>query len=261
MAAPAQTSALTRVLLAPNPGPMTLDGTNSYLVGEPGSGSVVVVDPGPDDHGHLEALAAGSVGLILITHRHADHTAGSAELARLTGAPVRALDPAFCIGGEPLTDGEMIAAAGVSIRVVATPGHSADSVCFVLDADGASGSVLTGDTILGRGTTVIAAPDGSLAEYLDALAVLRALGPLTVLPAHGPTLPNLEAISDEYLAHRHQRLEQVRVALRGLGPDATTAAVTDAVYPGVDPAVRFAAEYSVSAQLEYLGAAGDADHD
>jgi glyoxylase-like metal-dependent hydrolase (beta-lactamase superfamily II) len=254
---PEKTSALTRVLLAPNPGPMTLDGTNSYLIGEPGAGSIVVVDPGPNDPAHLEALAAaGQVDLILVTHRHEDHTGGSAELARLTGAPVRGIDPAFCIGSEPLTDGELIRAAGVGIRVVATPGHTADSVCFVLAEDGAGGSVLTGDTILGRGTTVIAAPDGSLADYLDSLATLRDLGSLTVLPAHGPTLPDLEAICDAYLAHRHQRLDEVRAALLRLGADATAAAITNIVYSDVDPAVRFAAEHSVGAQLAYLKAAG-----
>lgn len=256
MGAPVETSALTRLILAPNPGPMSLDGTNSYLVGAPGSGSVVVVDPGPDDPGHLEALAAaGPVDLILVTHRHRDHTAGSAELARLTGAPVRALDPVFCIDGEPLAHGEVFVAAGVSIEVVATPGHTADSACFVLAADGDSGSVLTGDTILGRGTTVIAAPDGTLADYLDSLTRLRGLGRLSVLPAHGPTLPDLEVICDSYLAHRQQRLDQVREALRRLGPDATTSAVTDLVYADIDPAVRFAAEHSVEAQLAYLRAA------
>jgi glyoxylase-like metal-dependent hydrolase (beta-lactamase superfamily II) len=239
---------------------MTLDGTNSYLVGAPDAGSIVVVDPGPDDRTHLEALAAaGPVDLILVTHRHHDHTAGSAELARLTGAPVRAADPAFCIGGEPLTDGEDITAAGVSIRVVATPGHTADSVCFVLAGDGGSRAILTGDTILGRGSTVLAGPDGSLADYLDTLSTLRSLGSLRVLPAHGPGLPDLGlpdlgAICDEYLAHRHQRLDEVRAARQTLGTDATVAAITDAVYSDIDPAVRFAAEYSVEAQLAYLNA-------
>jgi glyoxylase-like metal-dependent hydrolase (beta-lactamase superfamily II) len=252
---PEATSAFTRVIRAANPGPMTLDGTNSYLVGAPGAGSLVVVDPGPDHPDHLQALAAaGSVDLILVTHHHSDHTGGSAELARLTGAPVRALDPAFCVNGEPLAAGEEIATAGVRIRVVTAPGHTADSVCFVLADDGAEGSILTGDTILGRGTTVIAAPDGSLGQYLDSLATLRALGRLSVLPAHGPTLPDLEAICDSYLAHRQQRLAEVRAALRDLGQDATVATITDRVYGDIDPAVRFAAEYSVKAQLAYLRA-------
>lgn len=255
-----RTSALTRMLLAPNAGPMTLDGTNSYLIGEPGSGSIVVVDPGPPDPAHLEALsAAAPVDLILVTHRHDDHTGGSAELASLTGAPVRAMDPAFCIGGEPLTDGELLSAAGVSIRVVATPGHTADSACFVLPDDGARGAILTGDTLLGRGTTVIATPDGSLADYLTSLRALRDLGSLTVLPAHGPILPDLASTCDAYLAHRHQRLNEVRAAMRSLGPDASITAVTDVVYSHIDPAVRFAAEHSVKAQLAYLNGADRGD--
>lgn len=247
------TRELTRVILAPNPGPMTLDGTNSYLIGAPGSGSVVVVDPGPDEAGHIATIAAtGTVELILLTHFHSDHSGASAELSRITGAPVRAVDPAFCIDGEPLLDGETIDAAGVRVHVVATPGHSADSTCFVVPDDGENGSILTGDTILGRGTTVIARPDGTLAAYLDSLRQLRELGPLTVLPGHGPALPDLEAISDTYLEHRLRRLDQVRAALHTLGTDATASAIADVVYPDVSPDVRFAAEYSVEAQLEYL---------
>lgn len=248
-----QSSPLTRRLLAPNPGPMSLDGTNSYLIAAPGASSVVVVDPGPIDASHLKKLAAaGPVELVLITHQHPDHTAASVEFAQLTGAPVRAFDRAFCVDGEPLTDGELIEAAGTLIRVLATPGHTADSVCFQLPDDGPRGSVLTGDTVLGRGTTIIGHPDGTLAEYLASLETLRALGPATVLPAHGPTLPDLAAICDAYLAHRRERLDQVRQALTELGPDATVAQVTDLVYSDTDASVRFAAEASVRTQLAYL---------
>jgi glyoxylase-like metal-dependent hydrolase (beta-lactamase superfamily II) len=232
---------------------MTLDGTNSYLLSADGSASCIVVDPGPSDAGHLAALAAvGPVQLILITHRHHDHTDGALELARLTGAPVRAADPAFCSAGPPLVDGEIIDAAGIVVTVVATPGHTDDSVCFLLPDDGPTGSVLTGDTILGRGTTVIAPPDGSLGAYLTSLNQLAALGPRFVLPAHGSQLPDLAAIAGEYLAHREQRLGQIRSALAVLGQDAGVAAVTDLVYTDIDASVRFAAELSVAAQLDYL---------
>ncbi|XAS62950.1 MBL fold metallo-hydrolase [Micrococcaceae bacterium Sec5.8] len=250
---------LTRFRLAPNPGPMSLNGTNSYVISAPGAAGTVVVDPGPLDEPHLQDLAgAGAVELILITHRHADHTAAAARFAELTGAPVRAMDPAHCVGGSPLVDGEVIQAAGTDIRVVATPGHTSDSVCFHLPHDGARGSVLTGDTILGLGTTVLDFPDGTLGDYLASLEKLKRLGPATVLPAHGPLLPALDTIVRSYQDHRQDRLAQIRSALDHLGPDAGVAAVADAVYAAVDPAVRPAAELSVAAQLHYLRSGGGA---
>ena len=246
-------SDLTRFRLAPNPGPMSLDGTNSYIISAPGSGRTAVVDPGPEDEQHLaELAAAGPVDLILITHRHADHTEAAARFHELTGAPVRAALKEHCHGGEPLQDGEVINAGGTEIRVVATPGHTSDSVCFHLPSDGPTGSVLTGDTILGRGTTVLDYPDGRLGDYLASLDKLEALGPATLLPAHGPVLPALDEKCREYRSHRQQRLDQIRAALAQVGKDATVAQVTDVVYADVDPSVRWAAETSVAAQLDYL---------
>lgn len=247
---------LTRYRLAPNPGPMSLDGTNSYVIAAPDAGSVVVVDPGPLDGEHLAALrSVGAVELVLITHHHLDHTEASARFHELTGAPVRALDPAFCHGGEPLADGEEVLVAGVRIRVLATPGHTADSVCFHLPEDGPDGSVLTGDTVLGRGTTVLSYPDGTLADYFNSLDRLETLGSATVLPAHGPSLPAIAEVVQGYREHRMDRLDQVRSALLALGLTAAEAgagAVTDRVYADVDPSVRRAAEQSVTAQLHYL---------
>ena len=246
-------SALTRSRLAPNPGPMSLDGTNSYVIAAPGSDSAVVVDPGPLDGEHLAALAgAGRVELILLTHHHPDHTEAAAEFHRLTGAPVRALDAALCLGAPPLADGEVLDAAGVRIEVLATPGHTADSVCLYLPDDGEHGSVITGDTILGRGTTVIAFPDGRLGDYLASLRRHETFGDAAALPAHGPVLGSIGQIARAYLAHREERLGQVRTALAELGPDAPIGAVTDAVYTDIDPSVRRAAENSVAAQLVYL---------
>jgi glyoxylase-like metal-dependent hydrolase (beta-lactamase superfamily II) len=254
-----RSSALTQFILAPNPGPMSLEGTNSYLLRAAGHPGAAVLDPGPTDEDHLRALAAaGPVELILITHRHADHTAGSGRLHQLTGAPVRAADPAHCHGGgEPLQDGEVINAAGVEITVMATPGHTSDSVCFHLRGDGPHNSVLTGDTILGRGTTMLDYPDGTLGDYLASLDRLEALGPATVLPAHGPVLPSLTDVVRDYRSHRLERLAQIRTALDRLGPQATAGDVADAVYADVGPSVRRAAVASVAAQLHYLrGAAG-----
>jgi glyoxylase-like metal-dependent hydrolase (beta-lactamase superfamily II) len=251
-------SPLATLVRAPNPGPMTLDGTNSYVLRSPESSGTVVVDPGPADAAHLERLAAhGPVELVLLTHHHADHSESLAEFARMTDAPVRAIDPALCIGAPPLTDGEHIWAAGIDLDVLATPGHTADSVCFVLPTDGDHGSVLTGDTILGRGTTIIADPDGAVGPYLDSLARLKALGErasgiVTVLPGHGPVLRDLASICEDYLVHRAERLEQIRAALRELGQDASVGEVTDLVYADTNASVRGAAEASVRAQLRYL---------
>ncbi|MBP1231833.1 glyoxylase-like metal-dependent hydrolase (beta-lactamase superfamily II) [Arthrobacter sp. PvP102] len=248
-------SDLARFRLAPNPGPMSLDGTNSYLLGRPGSETTVVVDPGPLDERHLQELAAaGRVELILITHRHADHTAAAGRFHELTGAPVRAADARHCHGGNPLADGETLFAAGVELRVIAAPGHTSDSLCFHLPGDGPHGSVLTGDTILGRGTTVLDFPDGKLGDYLATLDRLERIGPATVLPGHGAVLPALDAVVRAYRDHRQERLAQIRAALMELGPDAGLGEITDAVYADIDPAVRPAAENSVAAQLEFLRA-------
>lgn len=248
------------VLRADNPGPMTLDGTRSVVLRAPGAASCVVVDPGPDDGIHLAALAtAGPVELILITHRHADHTAGAPRLRELTGAPVRAADPEHCHGGDPLTAGEVIEAGGVRIEVLATPGHTGDSVSFVVTGADQEPVVLTGDTVLGRGTTVIAEPDGSLADYLASLDALERVGDGRLgLPAHGPEIEDLGAAVRAYRAHRIERLDQVRAALEALGADAGVDDVVTHVYADVDPSVLPAARQSVAAQLAYLRRPGGA---
>jgi glyoxylase-like metal-dependent hydrolase (beta-lactamase superfamily II) len=243
-------------LLAPNPSPMTLDGTNTWLIAEPGSSSVVVVDPGPDDEGHLRRVYAAAVAgdrrvaKILLTHGHPDHSAGAARFAALTGAPVQAADPAHRLGPEGLADGNVVTAAGCEVRVVASPGHSGDSVCLLLPADGA---LFTGDTVLGRGTTVIAG-DGNLGDYLRSLAQLRDLAGAQevglLLPGHGPMLTDPLGTLDYYLSHRQERLDQVRSALAAGAK--TPAEIVAMIYTDVDPSVWPAAEWSVRAQLDYL---------
>jgi glyoxylase-like metal-dependent hydrolase (beta-lactamase superfamily II) len=225
---------------------MTLDGTNTWVLRDLASETCVVVDPGPLHEAHLREVAAqGPVEVVLLTHGHADHSEGARRFAELTGAPVRALDPAHRLGDEGLGEGDVVAAAGLELRVLATPGHSSDSLSFALDD-----AVLTGDTVLGRGTTVVAHPDGVLADYLASLRRLRELGDLTVLPGHGPELASAGVAAEQYLAHREARLEQVRAAVAA---GATTAEqVVEVVYADVDRALWPAATMSVLAQLAYL---------
>ncbi|GEL18422.1 MBL fold metallo-hydrolase [Pseudonocardia asaccharolytica] len=246
---------IASVLLAENPSPMTLEGTNTWVLRAPDTEECVIVDPGEDDEVHLGRLAAlGPVAQVLLTHHHRDHAGGARRFAELVGAPVRALDPSLVLGSEALADGDVVAAAGLEIRVLATPGHTADSICFVLDGPGnAAASVLTGDTILGRGTTVIAHPDGALGPYLSSLAILADLPEGTaVLPGHGPELADAPAVAAAYQAHREERLDQVRAALARLGPDATAREIVEIVYADVDPVLWGAAEWSVRAQLDHL---------
>ncbi|GCA97106.1 MBL fold metallo-hydrolase [Mycolicibacterium sp. NCC-Tsukiji] len=237
------------VLLCDNPGIMTLDGTNTWVLRGRGSDEMVVVDPGPDDDAHLERIAAlGEIPLVLISHKHDDHTGGIDKLVGMTGAVVRSVGSGFLRGlGGPLTDGEVIDAAGLRIKVMATPGHTADSLSFVVDD-----AVLTADTVLGRGTTVIDNEDGSLRDYLESLRRLQGLGQRTVLPGHGPDLADLSQVTAMYLAHREERLDQVRGALKVLGEEASARQVVEHVYTDVDQKLWDAAEKSVQAQLDYL---------
>lgn len=242
-------------VLAPNAGVMTLDGTNTWVLRDHRGGPSLVVDPGPLDEGHLAAVAqvAGDVRAVLLTHGHADHSQAARAFAERVGCGVRALDPAQRLGDEGLTDGDVVEVGDLEVRVVATPGHTSDSLSFHVPADHA---VLTGDTVLGRGTTVVAHPDGRLGAYLGSLRRLRALadehGATQVWPGHGPVLGDAPAVIDRYLAHRRERLEQVAEALRTLGPEATPRQVVERVYADVDPVLWGAAELSVRAQLEHL---------
>jgi glyoxylase-like metal-dependent hydrolase (beta-lactamase superfamily II) len=253
-----------RCYLAPNPGLMTLDGTNSWVLTEPGASRSVVVDPGPIEDGHVDELdeRTGDVALVLLTHRHFDHSEVAVELARRKGCAVRALDPAYCFEGDPLADDEVIDVDGLQLRVVTTPGHTSDSVSFLLPTERA---LLTGDMVLGRGTTVVAHPDGQLGPYFDSIHRMRSLAAsgevATLWPAHGPVLPDALGTLEYYLVHRRQRLAQIEDALARLGvvvPDAEDPdlprRVVEIVYQDVDEDLWRAAEWSVRAQLAYLAA-------
>nr|WP_282548158.1 MBL fold metallo-hydrolase [Streptomyces rochei] len=248
-------------VLAPNASAMTLDGTNTWILAEPDSDLAVVVDPGPLDETHLRRVidtaerAGKRVALTLLTHGHPDHAEGAARFAELTRTNVRALDPALRLGDEGLGAGDVVGVGGLELRVVPTPGHPADSLCFHIPADRA---VLTGDTVLGRGTTVVAHPDGRLGDYLDSLRRLRSLttddGVHTVLPGHGPVLDDAQGAVEFYLAHRAHRLAQVETAVED--GCRTPEEVVAHVYADVDRSLWPAAELSVRAQLDYLGEHG-----
>jgi glyoxylase-like metal-dependent hydrolase (beta-lactamase superfamily II) len=257
---------LARCVLAPNASPMTLDGTNTWVLRAPGSDRSVVVDPGPPDPGHLDAVAdaGGDVAVVLLTHHHLDHSEAARDFAERMRCGVRALDPALRLGSEGLAEGDVVAVGDLEVHVVATPGHTADSLSFVVPSERA---VLTGDTVLGRGTTVVAHPDGELGAYLTSLDRLHALAAAheieTVWPGHGPVIERALPALEHYRAHRRERLEQVREARRALRADlphgvplddeSLPRRIVEIVYDDVDRVLWPAAELSVRAQLAYLG--------
>ena len=200
-------------------------------------------------------LRDAEIGAVLLTHRHSDHSAGAKSLAERTGTYVRAVDPEFRLGDEGLEEGDVITVDQTELHVVRTPGHSRDSVSFLLPHERL---MLTGDTVLGRGTAVISAPDGDVGAYLDSLKRMRdAVADYEVeqlLPGHGPALHGPDDILDQYYEHRVARLDEVRVATRqGLR---TSAEVLDHVYAGTPEKLRDAALQSVRAQLLHLQALG-----
>jgi len=240
-------------VLAPNPGAMTLEGTNTWVLMEPGSTHCVVVDPGPLDEQHLQrvldvvALRGARVSLTLLTHGHMDHAGSAGRFGELTGAPVRAIGA----GPDGLGDGERLTVDGLNLVVVATPGHTGDSLSILLAAENA---LLTGDTILGHGTAVVAWPDGELAAYLQSLQRIEAMTGsrevTQILPGHGPTLPDAAGAVRYYLDHRSQRLRQVRAAVALMGVDVD--GVVETVYADVPRDLWPVARLSVQAQLDYL---------
>jgi glyoxylase-like metal-dependent hydrolase (beta-lactamase superfamily II) len=212
---------------APNPSPLTLDGTNSYVVG------AWVVDPGPADPGHLEAVRrAAEQGIegVVLTHSHADHAEGAGEL----GAPVTLP-----------RDGEAVG----PFRALATPGHSPDSVCLV-----AGRACFTGDTVLGSGSVFIAPGEGSLSAYLDSLRRLRGLELDVLCPGHGPYVWDPAAKLDEYIAHRLSRerrlLEALEAGLR------TRDELLDSAWSDAPPELRDFAALSLASHLEKLAEEG-----
>lgn len=231
-----------RSLTAPNPGPLTLGGTQTWLLGD-----TAVIDPGPDIASHVEAIrqAMPRLDTILITHRHADHAPAAVPLHAATGA--RVIAPRDVLDDDAvdvrIAGGETIEIGDSSLRVIATPGHTNEHVCFLTP----HGDLFTGDTILGEGTTAIFPPDGHMGDYLASLAILRKLEPKRIYPAHGPMREDAVALIDEYIAHRLERERQVLDAIAAGAH--SLSAMRERIYPDLDPRLHGAAEIQLRAHL------------
>ncbi|MCA1831977.1 MAG: MBL fold metallo-hydrolase [Actinomycetota bacterium] len=246
-----QLSERVRVVLAPNPSPMTLEGTNTYVVGDR---HVLVIDPGPAKDGHLEAVrdAVGdaSVTAILLTHKHHDHAEDAALFAETFDAQVVGFSrPAQVL----VDDGARVGGHDQFLYAIHTPGHAADHLCFVLESEKV---LFSGDHVLGRGTTVIAWPDGDLRAYMASLERLRHVDIERIFPGHGPVVENPMPVIEEYIAHRKMRERQILDALNDR--PGTPAELVRRIYTDVDPVLYPVAEMSVRAHLDKLAWEGSA---
>lgn len=240
-----------RSITAPNPGAFTLDGTRTYLLG-----GDAVIDPGPAIESHIEAILAASPSLrtILITHRHGDHAPGALLLKERCGA--RILAPENVLDDrdvdERIRGDESIAASGETLRVIATPGHTGEHVCFLTE----DRQLFTGDTVLGYGTTAIFPPDGDMGDYIASLKKLRALEPRVIHPAHGPSREDATSLLDDYIEHRLAREREVVAALEET--PLTIPALRKRIYPDLDPRLEPAAEAQLLAHVLKLQKEGRA---
>lgn len=247
-----------RLILAPNPSPMTLEGTNTYLVGD--ARSVIILDPGPSNDDHLASIQAAVAGAnviaVLLTHHHIDHAEAAERTAEM-------LDTVIASGAEPVRpndvpvgDSQRFGGDGVFLTAIATPGHASDHLCFVLEEER---TLFTGDHILGRGTTVVAYPDGDMGEYLASLDRVRGLDVDRIYPGHGPVIGEPHRVIDEYIDHRLMREREV---LDGLAAgDATPEELVARIYADVDPILHPVAAMSVRAHLAKLAREGRAVQD
>ena len=254
---------VTRVL-APNPSPYTFTGTQTYLVGE--GADRAVIDPGPDEAEHLDAILAAAgdarISAILCTHTHRDHSPGAAPLAERTGAPVMGcaklviadngprLDESFDTTYEPervLADDETVSGDGWTLRAVHTPGHTSNHLCFALEQ---SGALFTGDHVMGWSTSVIVPPDGDMGDYLESLDKLYSREDRVYYPAHGAPVEKPQQLVRSMLGHRRQRERQILKVLAD-GPRSLPEFIP-IMYKGLDPRLEKAAQMSVHAHLIHL---------
>lgn len=246
---------LVRRIIAPNPGMMTGPGTNTYLVG---IDEVAVIDPGPEDDGHLEAIVGcggDRIRWVLCTHTHKDHWPGAAAVAERTGAEVLAFDARDGLEVDrPLTDGDQIEGSEFRITAVHTPGHASNHLCYLLEQDR---TLFSGDHVMNGSTVVIRPPDGDMGAYLTQLERLKTMRIRAIAPGHGDLITDPAAKLDEYLGHRKLREQIVLGALTEHGP-ATTADLLPVVYADIDgPEQRLEmARHSMWAHLRKLSAEG-----
>jgi glyoxylase-like metal-dependent hydrolase (beta-lactamase superfamily II) len=241
-------------VLAPNPSSMTLDGTNTYVLGHSGNGAAALVDPGPPDADHFKRVEAALRELdvpcrwILVTHHHLDHAEAAIPWASRLGAQVAAASPSVAgLGGRVLVDGDRISVGTTTVEVVATPGHCADHLAFRLE----TGAMLVGDHILGRGTSVVTHPEGDLLAYLESLRRVLDLGPSALYPGHGPALlEDPTAVVSYYLEHRRYRERQILTLLQR-GPMDIPGLVR-VIYADVDERLWPYAEQSTRAAIDKL---------
>jgi len=239
-----------RSITAPNPGPYTLDGTRSYILGE-----TAVIDPGPAIDSHIDAILelVPRLELILITHRHPDHAPAAPLLRERCGA--RIIAPLGVLEDRDVSrrviGGELLEVAGETLTVIATPGHTLEHVCFMT----ADGELFTGDTVLGSGTTAVFPPDGDMNDYMQSLSRLRALQPRSIHPAHGPTRDDAVALIEQYIEHRVSREREIVAAVRGQAMDLVR--LREAIYPDLDPHLHRAAEAQLLAHLIKLEREGE----
>jgi glyoxylase-like metal-dependent hydrolase (beta-lactamase superfamily II) len=262
-----------RLLTAPNPGPFTATGTNTWIVG---SGTVAIIDPGPDMPAHVDALLASlpgeTVSQILLTHTHRDHSGAVAALKARTGAavfsggphrPARALFPGEAGSLDDANDtdhrpdavlagGESLAGDGWRIEAIATPGHTANHLAFALPD---SGLIFSGDHVMGWSTSIVAPPDGAMGAYMHSLDRMAARPESRFLPGHGPPVADGHARIAELRRHRLAREAAILDRIRG--GDATIPAMVAAIYRDVDPGLHPAAALSVLAHLEVLVERGE----
>lgn len=252
---------LVRRVLAPNPSPYTYTGTQTYIVGE--SEAVAVIDPGPDDPAHIEAILAAvgeaQIAAIMCTHTHRDHSPAARPLAERTGAPIVGCAPLVLDDSGPradasfdrdyapdrvMEDGEAMTGPGWTLRAIHTPGHTSNHLCFALEETGA---LFTGDHVMGWSTSVVVPPDGDMGAYMKSLDKLYERDDRVYYPAHGAPVEKPRQLVRGMIGHRRQRENQI---LRLLGEARQSAAeMIPRMYKGLDPRLTGAAEMSVTAHL------------